>query len=321
MRYAILAMLILASSASAQTPTTGDDGYYFGAEPPKAKPAFPTYETFKSDKTYAVFVATNPRNVPGVPVCVNPYGFNGYPACIGVIRPDGKRDVWVATLPVTATDSEIRRAAGIEVGRLPSFFGLPTADGSVLATVPWPKSLQRPAGLVRYRPARYTQEIAVTNNRDRITPVPRNVLPEKWSAPGGLLGLAGWRSELYRYVPYGGEPFVANIPVWNGSNYQNNRGWQRTYPDGSLFADVLSNADTGKVFEVRFREKRNGEWDSFVAFTDRQQRPDGYVRVPNRKCADCHNNTDGPGTGGYASGLVPGSDTVISDPVAALERE
>lgn len=161
----------------------------------------------------------------------------------------------------------------------------------------------------------------MTNDVDRITPIDRRRGKDqhKWAVPGGLFGVTGWKSTLYKHVPYGTARWVDNIPVWNGTNYQNNRGWVRSYADGAMFVDVLTNEKTGKVFEARIAEKHEGKWERYVAYKDVTQRPPGYHGL-QMKCVACHNNVDGPGTGGYAEGLVPGSDTVVSDPFPELER-
>jgi len=56
------------------------------------------------------------------------------------------------------------------------------------------------AGMKRYKRASMTQEIAVTNDRDRISPVQRLALharDQRWLVSGGLLGF-DFRSDLYR---------------------------------------------------------------------------------------------------------------------------
>ncbi len=175
-------------------------------------------------------------------------------------------------------------------------------------------------GLVRYQPAQFTQEIAVTNDRDRISKVHRTWLNDqhKWATPGGLYKVNGWKSDLYKYMPEEPKTWVGNIAVWNGSNFQNNRGWKRSYAPRSLFVDVLSYQ--GKVFETRIAEKRtDGTWDRYVATKDISARPPGYHGL-KMKCAMCHNKIDGPGTGGYAVGLILGSDEIVSDTFPALEN-
>jgi hypothetical protein len=75
--------------------------------------------------------------------------------------------------------------------------------------------------------------------------------------------------------------------------------------------DVLSYE--GKVFEHRIAEKGDdGEWSRRVIFKDVDARPPGYNGL-TKACTSCHNRSDGPGTGGYATGMVPGSDTVVSE--------
>lgn len=170
------------------------------------------------------------------------------------------------------------------------------------------------ADLEPYQTARYTQEIAVTNNRDRITPIHRRNLETRWQVPGGLDGLTGWTSQLYRRAD--AKNFIGDIPVWNGSNYQHNRGWRRQYDNGTVFADVLS-TDAG-VFEVRVAEKQDGQWQRYVAYSDVSKAPIGYRRLSSADCRKCHAEA---GTGNYAAPLVPGGDTVFSDPYPSLEGE
>ena len=169
----------------------------------------------------------------------------------------------------------------------------------------------------RYKRAAMTQEIAVTNDRDRITPVHRlEVENKKWLVSGGMLGIEGWRSDLYKNDAKPNE-WIGDIQVLNSLGYmQPNRGWKREYPDGAKFLDVLSSK--GKVFEVRQREKTEGKWHSSVIFDDEKARPLGYTGLTS-SCISCHNAKDGAGTGGYAAGLVPGGDTILSDPFAKLE--
>lgn len=186
-----------------------------------------------------------------------------------------------------------------------------TAEASLLFET-WAPAIPRDRRLLRFLPARFTQRIAVTNDRDTITPVPRAGLEAKWQVPGGMVNVHGWRSTLYKHVPAGGSQWVGNIAVWNGSNFQNNRGHIRSYPDGTEFHDVLTNTKTGKVFEHRVAEKTEGEWYRYVLFRDRKQQPEGYQRLASKACAACHAEA---GTGGYATGLVPGGDTVLSDPL------
>ena len=171
-----------------------------------------------------------------------------------------------------------------------------------------------PPQFKRYKSAKYTQRIAVTNGRDTILPIRRASLLEKWRVPGGLEGVKGWKSDLYSWAD--GEAWVGNISVLNSLGYfQSNRGWKRSYSDGSEFLDVLTNTGTGKVFEVRKAVKKDGQWQRFTTYRDAAQRPKGYAGPP-KDCRSCHSEA---GTGGYAEGLVPGGDTVISHPFEALE--
>lgn len=170
-----------------------------------------------------------------------------------------------------------------------------------------------PKRAVEYVPSSLTQEIAVTNGFDRISPVPISHLEAKWHVSGGLLGIRGWRSRKYHVIPEGKyvEKFIGTIYVKNSfGSFQPNRGLMRRYPDGMEFHDVLSN-DKGEVFEHRVRRKEDGKWESSIEYENVAARPPGYTGL-KVTCASCHNQA---GTGGYATGLVPGGDGVLSDPL------
>lgn len=190
------------------------------------------------------------------------------------------------------------------------------ADVSEKAAGPWPEDVPFIRGLVSYQPAKLTQisfdrELSGIRGRALIQPVSRYVLPAKWHQPGGLQGVSGWRSDLYK---------LAGARNWRGPTSVPEVyppvTFQRTYEDGSLFVDVLSNAESGKVFEARAREKTGGEWHSYVFFRDKRNRPAGYAGL-NQSCVSCHGEA---GTGAYGSGYVLGGDTVLSDPIPYLEN-
>lgn len=169
-----------------------------------------------------------------------------------------------------------------------------------------------PDGAWKYTPAKYTQRIATTNGRPTIRAVPISAMPDtRWHASGGLLGVKGWRSEKWKWTPRPEREWVAGIVVLNSfNNYQTELGMVRTYPVGTEFHDVLYNEKSGKVFEHRVRKKEADGWDSHVEYRDEKERPPGYTGL-KVSCASCHREA---GTGGYAVGLVPGGDTVLSDP-------
>ena len=224
----------------------------------------------------------------------------------------------------------------------PKGWPLPSAGETVEPDLerrgPWPSDLTFPDGMQRYKRAAYTQEIAVTNGRDRITPIERialHVRDARWLVSGGLLG-TDFRSDLYRNaIAANAREYTDDITVSNGGDVtyfdgfrriiridrgvatQENRGWRREFPDGSRLMDVLSSA--GKVFEVRQRLKEAGKWKSSVLFEDEKARPKGYTGL-TVSCASCHNAKDGPGTGPYAGPLVTGSDSTFSVPFHALEK-
>lgn len=198
------------------------------------------------------------------------------------------------------------------------------ADADPPAASSWPDGVPFPKGLVTYEPTSWTQAIFTLNGAPAIERVHRSRLsPSRdvqsaWQAgiPGGMDGISDFRSTLYRHVPTE-RTFQVRLPVVNQFGFtQYELGWSRAYPNGTLFVDVLDNTTTGKVFEARAREKAGGQWFSYVFFRRRDHQPAGY-RGLKQTCVSCHELA---GTGGYAVGLIPGGDTVISDPFPALER-
>jgi hypothetical protein len=190
----------------------------------------------------------------------------------------------------------------------------------------WPASVRYPQGMLPFVRAKNTQSIFKLSTNggpslSTIDRVPRSKLLAKWQVSGGMEGIDTrlWKSDVYQRID-GGYRWQAMISVKNSLGYfQNEIGHKVSYGDGTLFMDVLSNRQTGKVFEHRVAEKQNGQWRRYVAFRDESQRPAGYVGLRNVTCTTCHNTTDGPGTGGYGVGLVPGGDTVVSYPFPGLE--
>lgn len=205
-------------------------------------------------------------------------------------------------------------------------------EGSDKAAGPWPESMSFPEDMTSYKPATMTQKIYTVQGdpRDHIDPVPRSALDNKdWMQSGGMRGVKDFRSDLYRYFPKEPETWIGDIAVKNGGRVtvsdgyrtwdggeatQNNRGYQVLYADGTRFMDVLSTK--GTVFEIRQREKVDGKWNSSVLYEDVPARPVGYTGL-KVSCASCHKQA---GTGGYAVGLVPGGDGVLSVGFKALEK-
>lgn len=177
---------------------------------------------------------------------------------------------------------------------------------------PWASPVPCPPGTVRMTAReKYTQAIYVLSGRDEIKRVPVTDTPSKWHQSGGTEGVRGVRSDKFKYLPPGTSVKyrVATIQVHNDRNYQPNKALVRRYPVGAQFHDVLSYK--GKIFEHRVRTKTADGWESGVPYRDRAARPPGYAGL-QQSCASCHNKT---GTGGYDAGLVPGGDTVFSDPM------
>ncbi len=170
-----------------------------------------------------------------------------------------------------------------------------------------------PADAVAYRAATHTQSIAVTDGVPRVNAVHILWTDKDWHQSGGMLGLSGYVSRKFKLVPAPGVTHtLARMPVKNSfGNYQYEWGIDRSYPDGTRFDDVLYNAATGKVFEHRVREKATGKWGSRVVHRDPDARPVGYTGL-KKACSECHSQC---ATGDYGIALVPGGDTVFSDPL------
>jgi hypothetical protein len=158
----------------------------------------------------------------------------------------------------------------------------------------------------------YIQPYSDGSNWHHIDHYPVSRLEEKWRVSGGMEGLSGWKSDKYRTLPPNGEvkTWTELIPVTNRFGLiQLNKGIRRSYPDGTRFDDILSTE--GIVFEHRVRRKESGVWKSEIIYENKLARPEGYTGL-KVSCSSCHSQT---GTGIYGAGLVPGADTIISDPL------
>lgn len=315
--YAIMSVLLLASVASAQTPAS--DAAYAQA--------------LKEGKSLAAFIGCKPTPVPIYALAVRVDSLPGYePNTIALfVHKDGKM-VYHSSRPagtdlMLGSEATARKYLEREaVKASPSPFSEPLKlrdrldarrEARQESAVADDSDIEKYLGNAKpYKRATMTQEIATTNNRPRITPRSRlDVENSEWHQSGGMLGVKGWRSIVYKEK--GAEPFQARIPVLNSFGYyQNELGWVRRYPDGTKFFDRLINEKTGKTFELRQAVKEDGAWKRTVVYRDKSQYPDGYTGL-NKSCASCHNN--GPGTGNYAGPLATGSDGIFSDPVPALE--
>jgi len=285
---------------------------------PAPKPdSFPHYDDVPKRGLLATFSGVTPRKIAGLASCRT----EGLPGTDGPCIVVSRDNIWVETLPATASDEQIRRAAGLEVRRSALPFvqrAIARRDDRV-----W-RRVSVLLGMKPYRRARFTQSIFTLSGRRVTQPVLRTELDEKWNIPGGLVGIKGWQSELYRSVPSVDvkKGFISVLNGFtardfDGSIYavrQDEVGWKRNYADGTMFADVLS-TDRG-VFEVRLAEKQGGKWERYVAWSDADAAPQGYVRPRRAECAACH---DQAGTGSYGAALIPGGDTVLSEPFENLE--
>lgn len=195
-----------------------------------------------------------------------------------------------------------------------SVLAMTAAATALLGAAPtpskWESPVPAPSGARKFTPETRTQSIYRLNSRDTIDLNPIKALKPKWHQSGGMQGVAGFSSHKYVTLPEAPKSWVGTIQVWNGHNYQPNKGLRVAYPEGTRFDDILTNAE-GTTFEHRVREKVNGTWRSRVVYSDKEARPAGYTGL-KQTCASCH---DEAGSGGYAVGLTPGGDTVLSYPM------
>lgn len=219
----------------------------------------------------------------------------------------GRRSRIVYTPRLVPAEQEVRREP------IP-FEGLPaprTVDDS-RPRGSLPPHLPFLADLEPYTSARYTQQ-TFRRWSGVITSASRSTLERKWLFPGGLADVEGWTSELRKSRNATARIFLKRQDPDDGNSAVT---WDRAYPDGSVFADVLRNS-SGDVFEVRVAERRDGQWDRFVAYRNISARPHGYRPLASRQCASCH---DQAGVSEYSQGAVPGGGGVLSEPIEPVEN-
>lgn len=223
--------------------------------------------------------------------------------------------LWIEKiLPSNATATDIRRVLrGPEVQRSAPFPERSSVDDEPLATGPWQEVIK---GLKWYDKAKYVQVISISDGQDSnelyrldqdwnltnsYRPNPNRLFP--WAVSGGMENLTGWRSRAAVLIP--GKVRVRLERVEAGARRLLPM-YRWSFPDGTVFADVLSNGD--KVFEVRTRKKVDGEWKSRVAWRDLDAAPQGFHGA-GKSCASCHEHAGAQQ--GYGI-RVRGSDETFS---------
>jgi len=257
------------------------------------------------------FVGVPPRAVQGCTIATSD-GLDGYPAkCVIVSSPMASRHDWLATFGTDAKDSVIRAACGLEA---PAARPFPSSDaGPDDRLDPAVRRLTFLQDLEPYTSAKFTQQ-SFRRMTGYIGIVHRSSLERKWTVPGGLADVRGWSSRLYKNRRAVAVPYLARQ---DPSDDVSTITWQRSYPDGAVFADVLRN-DASEIFEIRAAAKSDGEWQRFVAFANPAARPHGYRRLTSRQCAECHDSK--PGSAEYGGPAIPGGDTIISAPLEPVEN-
>lgn len=257
-----------------------------------------------------VFVGVKQRDVTGTETLRDD---TWHPYSAVIVYPKGHGNG--TELRASATDTDIRVAAGLEVRRMATPFDKSLRPGEVRTVDDDFTANGRLAflrDLVPYTTATQTQ---VSGRRwsGVISAHSRDALELKWRVPGGMVNVHGWSSVLLK--SRGTTPTVELVRQ-DENDHSSAITWGRTYPDGTVFADVLRNA-TGTVFEVRVAEKNLGRWDRYIAYRNTTARPFGYRLLRSNDCAECHNQA---GVGAYAGAAIPGGDSVLSDPYDVLER-
>jgi hypothetical protein len=286
-------------------------------------------EARETGKPFIVYVNMPPRLVKGC-VTTSVESINGSNRQRVLVTRDMKK-FNDPPLPSTATATEVRVEAGLEDSRPASPFDRSNQRKSSAALdsradasgrwhddetqkrlfALWPKRIGRD-GFVFYRQTGYSQYIAHNGSigQDIINMMPLNQdqhfgndsparnpnsTIDDWVAPGGLHDVPRSKWQSYTAVKF---PDDGMVESWQGDTPVSNapRGAlmkeQWNWPDGISFADMLVNAETGDVFELRMRTKEDGEWQSEVVYKDVDARPEGYVGA-RKKCNDCHERTAG----------------------------
>ena len=113
---------------------------------------------------------------------------------------------------------------------------------------------------------------------------------DDWRVPGGLAHVPNnlWKSYTAVSLPDQAriDSFRADTPVSNAPRGALPKEMWR-WPVGTIFADMLINAKTGELFELRMRAKEKDGWHSMVPRKNPEARPMGYVNA-GQSCKSCH---------------------------------
>ncbi len=326
-------------------------------KPAPTKPASLSYvesqkKAIAEGKPFVVCNMLPVRPFPGAVVYSSSSGLEGFAEpCVIIYGQANGSLFWKATLPAdVSTDraTALLRGRGEEVMAEPVFFTqgadkdgradganadgnqnkvtgpwLPSDEQNRIRTDVWPAGVAVPKGLRFFRRTRWTQQLSHMNGVPSTFPHPIGSGDDPnmrfpYRVPGGLENATGWHSYVGVSIPEG-----AKVNVWRDgvpvsvAPY----GWlpkqQHEWPDGTIFADLLVNAND-EPFEVRVREKEKESWDAYRMFTKIETRPPGYVRPKIRDCNACHEkpepsvysvNLRRQDTVFTASPLVPGTLT------------
>jgi hypothetical protein len=161
---------------------------------------------------------------------------------------------------------------------------LPEAEQRLNADLWAQTGVPMPAGMKFYKLRKVSQRLVIVNTTmsngiyaseyvHETTNLKRQheVLPnpfdkDLWATPGGLTWAPKeeWRNAFAAYFPGTIDVTRDWISVKTELGKQNNTIIRWKFPEGTIFADLLVRRDAGKEFpfELRVRQKKDGEWES-----------------------------------------------------------
>ena len=124
-----------------------------------------------------------------------------------------------------------------------------------------------------YKARRVSQHLSIVNGQHVTAPVDATHGADNpnakiiWAAPGGLFWSPReqWRNATAVHLPGPVYVYKTMTQVKNSGGFmQNNAVVRWTFPDGTVFVDLLIRRDGEREwpFEVRVREKRGGKWEA-----------------------------------------------------------
>lgn len=183
----------------------------------------------------------------------------------------------------------------------------------------WPAEVEKLEGLKLFTPTKYTQRLAITDNRstnflyridqdDVFVNSPTTVNPNRvfpYATPGGLHNSTGWQAMRAARIPGPVRIWTEGVPVPGTSTPLPKVRW--SFPAGTVFVDMLYK--DGKCFELRTATKGDdGKWDHKPLYRDLDAAPANFHGA-GMACASCHKDAGASLNYGIT---VRGDDRVFS---------